>query len=128
MDPSTDSSRAHRPTTCPVALSLDILGDRWTLVVIRDLFLGKSRYGEFLESPERITTNILAERLRRLESEGLVEKQAYQDNPPRHAYRLTRKGRELEPVLRELRKWGLRHMPGAAIPKEFESFFSQDAT
>lgn len=110
-----------------MALALDILGDRWTLVIIRDLFLGRRRFGEFLESPERITTNILADRLRRLEGEGLIEKLAYQDHPPRHEYGLTAKGRELEPVLRELRKWGLRHIPGAAIPKDFEHFFTQDS-
>ena len=61
-----------RRSLCPVACSLDILGDRWTLLVIRDLFAGKSRFGEFLASPEHIPTNILAERLKRLERAGLA--------------------------------------------------------
>src|SRR5271168_4961621 len=71
---------------CPVACSLDLFGDRWTLLVIRDLFWGKTRFGEFEASPEGIPTNILAERLQRLEAAGLVGRKAYQSNPPRYAY------------------------------------------
>lgn len=96
--------KEHR-SPCPVATALDVLGDRWTLVVIRDLFLGKTRYQEFLTSPERITTNILAQRLKYLEDEGLADKALYQAHPPRYEYALTEKGRALAPVLSSLWNW-----------------------
>lgn len=95
---------------CPIASSLDILGDRWTLVVLRTLFVGKRRYGELLAMPEGISTNILADRLALLEREGLVTRQRYQDHPPRHEYHLTRKGADLLPVLQALAAWGVIHI------------------
>lgn len=112
---------SQTPIRCPVASALELLGDRWTLVVVRDLVLGKTRYGEFMDSPEGIPTNILAERLKRLEALGIVTREPYQDNPPRHSYRLTEMGEELKPVLGTLRKWGLKHLPGTGIPEEFQS-------
>ncbi|HEY1848896.1 MAG TPA: helix-turn-helix domain-containing protein [Opitutaceae bacterium] len=96
---------------CPVAAALDVLGDRWTLLVVRDLFRGHTRYGQFLESPESIPTNLLANRLARLEASGVVSRKPYQLNPPRYAYRLTPKGRRLGPILRSLLAWGRRHAP-----------------
>lgn len=99
-------------STCPVAAALDVLGDRWTLLVLRDLFWGKSRYGEFLASPEGIPTNILADRLVRLEECGLASASPYQDNPPRFEYKITAKGRGLLPTLLSLTKWGEKHFPG----------------
>jgi len=101
-----------RRSPCPIAASLDLIGDRWTLLVIRDLFWGKSRYGEFLASPEKIPTNLLADRLKRLEKAGLVASAPYQQNPPRQAYSLTARGKDLAPVLSALVDWGLRHVPG----------------
>lgn len=101
---------------CPVATTLDILGDKWTLLVIRDLFLGKRLYGEFTKSPEGIPTNILADRLRRLEAAGILTRQAYQDRPRRFAYALTPKGADLLPVLTEIIRWGNRHIPGTVQP------------
>lgn len=103
---------------CPVACSLDLVGDRWTLLVIRDLFWGKTRFGEFEASPEGIPTNILAERLQRLEAAGLVGRKPYQSNPPRFAYALTRKGRSLGTVLRSLADWGKRNIPGTQTRDE----------
>ena len=97
---------------CPIGAALDLLGDRWTMLVVRDLFWGKQRYGEFLASPEGIPTNLLAERLERLEKSGLITRQPYQLNPPRHTYALTPKGRDLQPLLSALVDWGLRHVPG----------------
>ncbi|HXU94330.1 MAG TPA: helix-turn-helix domain-containing protein [Gallionella sp.] len=99
-------------STCPVASVLDIVGDKWTLIVVRDLFLGKHRYGEFQSSPEAIPTNILAERLKRLEAAGLIKKEFYQDNPPRAEYFLTTRGADLGPVLRAMREWGKQYIPG----------------
>ncbi len=100
---------------CPIAGALDILGDTWTLLVLRDLlFYDKHRFADFLHSPEGISTNILAERLKRLETCGLVERRRYQDRPPRDEYYVTRRGHDLLPVLRELIAWGQRHVPGVA--------------
>ena len=103
-------------SACPVAGALDLIGDRWTLLIVRDLLLGKTRYGEFLVSAERIPTNILADRLKRLEREGLAERVAYSEHPPRFAYRLTDTGRDLAPAIRALIDWGLRHVPGTVQP------------
>lgn len=97
---------------CPVACTLDILGDKWTLLVIRDLSLGKKTYSEFQQSPETMPTNILAERLKRLEAHGLISRRRYQDHPPRYEYRLTDKGRDLQPVLLAIVEWGNRHLKG----------------
>lgn len=100
---------------CPIAGALDILGDAWTLLVLRDLlFYDKHRFADFLASPEKISTNILAERLKRLERSGLVERKRYQARPPRDEYYLTARGHDLLPVLRELIKWGKAHVPGVA--------------
>ena len=104
---------------CPIANALDIVGDRWTLIVLRDLLTGKSRYSEFLESPERITTNILADRLARMEQAGLVTKAAYQERPVRHAYSLTEMGRALHPMLREMCRWANHYMPGTWTPPDW---------
>src|SRR5215475_1345253 len=92
-------SAAVPRSTCPVAGTLDLVGDRWTLLVVRDLLFGKTRYGDFLASAERIPTNILAERLRRLEAAGLVEGRPYSEHPRRLAYELTPTGRELARVV-----------------------------
>ena len=106
---------AHR-SPCPVATTLDIVGDRWTLVVLRDLITGKSRYSQFLTSPERITTNILADRLEKMEAAGLVERVPYQQRPLRHDYRLTEMGRALHPMLREMCRWANRYIPDTWTP------------
>ena len=101
---------------CPIAGALDILGDAWTLLVMRDLlFYDKHRFAEFLESSEGISTNILAERLTRLEHWGLIERRRYQERPPRDEYVLTTRGYDLLPVLKELIKWGQQHVPGVAL-------------
>jgi DNA-binding HxlR family transcriptional regulator len=98
-------------SVCPIANVLDLLGDRWTLLVVRDLlFFRKVRYNELAATLERIPTNILAERLRRLEAAGIVEKSSYQDRPVRYEYRLTPRGTDLLPVLREMIGWAKRHI------------------
>jgi DNA-binding HxlR family transcriptional regulator len=105
-------------STCPVASMLDIVGDKWTLVVVRDLFLNKHRFGDFLTSPESIPTNILADRLKRLEATGIVKRETYQDNPPRAEYFLTTRGSDLAPVLLAMLKWGELYIPGVKFPKK----------
>lgn len=97
---------------CPVACALDIFGDRWTLLVIRDLYLGRSRFKDFVASPEGIPTNILSERLERLLAHDLVEQIPVEDGGKRLAYQLTHKGRALGPILAALRDWGLKWEPG----------------
>jgi DNA-binding HxlR family transcriptional regulator len=81
------------------------------MLIVRDLFRGLTRYGEFAGGAEGIPTNILAGRLARLEAAGIIAREPYQDNPPRHAYRLTAKGRDLKPVLGALASWSMRHVP-----------------
>ena len=98
---------APKRSPCPVAFSLDIFGDRWTLLVIRDLFFGRTRFKEFAASPEGIPTNILTDRLERLLARGIIEQIPAQDGTKRMAYRLTKKGKALGPVLRAMRDWGL---------------------
>jgi DNA-binding HxlR family transcriptional regulator len=97
---------------CPVACALDMLGDRWTLLVIRDLMMGRSRFKDFTASPEGIPTNILSERLSRLLRQGLAEQVPAEDGSQRWGYRLTEKGLALRPVLVALRDWGLHWEPG----------------
>lgn len=101
---------------CPIAVTLDLLGDRWTLLVLRDLFMGKKRFAEFLGSPEGISTNILSERLRRLEKHGLVERREYQQTPSRYEYRLTERGAGTLPILQAAAHWAGRHFGGLWTP------------
>lgn len=103
---------------CPIATTLDIVGDRWTLVLLRDMLNGKAKYSEFLASPERITTNVLADRLLKMEAAGLIEKRLYQTRPERFDYALTPKGRGLHPVVREMCLWANRHVPGTWVAPE----------
>jgi len=98
---------APRRSPCPVACSLDIFGDRWTLLIVRDLLLGRTRFKDFTASPEGIPTNILADRLERLLAHGVVEQIPAEDGTKRLAYRLTEKGIALKSVLKAMRDWGL---------------------
>jgi DNA-binding HxlR family transcriptional regulator len=104
---------------CPVAASLDLLGDKWSLVIVRDLMIGKRKYKDFQDSPEGIPTNILANRLRKLEGDGIIEKRPYQEKPVRYEYALTRKGADLLPVLQQLALWGHKHIPGSWSPPDW---------
>ena len=110
-----NSKMTFKRSCCPITNSLDILGDKWTLLVIRDLALGKKRYQEFMTSSERIASNILADRLKQLEASGLVTRRAYQQNPLRYEYALTAKGEGLKPVLRALVVWGQKHFPTTKV-------------
>jgi DNA-binding HxlR family transcriptional regulator len=104
-----------RRSPCPIACTLDVVGDRWSLIVVRDLLLGgPRRYGDLLAAPEGIPTNVLAERLKRLEAAGIVEARRYSERPPRFEYALTERGRALGPVLEAISGWGLRHLAGTA--------------
>ena len=95
---------------CPIARTLDLIGDRWTMIIIRDLFLGRSRFNEFRQSTPRISPKLLSERLKRLEEQGIVERAVLDGYPPRAEYRLTQKGRSLFPVLFAIGSWGFEYL------------------
>lgn len=94
---------------CPIARTLDIIGDRWTLLIVRDLFMGKTRFKEFLASSPGLPSKLLSDRLKKLEEHGLVERAVYSQHPLRAEYRLTDQGRSLAPVIEEIVRWGLDH-------------------
>jgi DNA-binding HxlR family transcriptional regulator len=97
---------------CPISYSLDFLGDKWTLLIIRDMmFANKSSFGEFLQSEEKIATNILADRLSVLESQGIVTKNVASDKKSKYTYSLTEKGISLLPVIMEITIWGAAFNP-----------------
>lgn len=100
---------------CAVACTLDLVGDKWSLLVVRDLLRGNVTYGELQQSPEGIPTNILADRLKKFEEAGLIAKSAYQEHPVRYAYELTEKGKALGDVLLAFVRWGTKHIPGTKV-------------
>lgn len=99
-------------STCPISTSLDVLGDKWTLLILRDMvFAGKSTYGQFLQSAEKIATNILADRLEVLESQGIITKAVAAGKKYKFTYHLTEKGLDIIPILVALVAWGTKHCP-----------------
>jgi DNA-binding HxlR family transcriptional regulator len=105
---------------CPVSHGLDLFGDKWSLLIVRDLFLnGRQRYQDFLNSGERIATNILADRLARLEKYGLIRKSGDPSNKKQKFYSLTKRGLDLSPVLTEMIVWGLKYSPDSARRRAF---------
>lgn len=95
---------------CPVARAMSVIGDRWTLLIVRDCFLGKSRFDEFQKSLG-ITRHVLSDRLKRLVELGVLERNAYSERPLRYTYTLSEKGRDFAPALIGLKDWGKKHMP-----------------
>lgn len=104
-------------TDSPLAAALDTVGDRWTLLVVEALLDGPRRFGELEQELGGIAPNILTQRLRRLEGEGLVLAEPYSQRPPRFVYELTAPGRELAGALRLLADWGARQREGAEPPR-----------
>jgi DNA-binding HxlR family transcriptional regulator len=97
---------------CPVARALDIIGERWSLLILRDLMLhGPRRFQDFQRSFDGISPNTLSARLKTLEDAGVVERRFYEQHPPRAEYVLTDKGEALRPTVRTLREWGERYAP-----------------
>ena len=113
--PQRTAARLKR-SLCPVSRTLDVLGDRWSLLVVRDLMRGKHRFAEFVESKEGIPTNTLADRLKRLERAGIIEAVRYSEHPPRVDYQLTAKGEDLRPIIKAMVDWGIRHAGGRLPP------------
>jgi DNA-binding HxlR family transcriptional regulator len=110
-----------------VACTLDLIGDRWTLLVLRDLFGGKHYFDELSQSPEGIASNILAERLKRLQALGMLEMSIDPENRRRKRYELTERGRSFGPVLATLAHWGLKHIEGTLPSAEVRAALEADA-
>ena len=111
------SKSLSKRSRCPIATTLDIIGDKWTLLIVRDIGLfNKNRNKDFQEAGEKIPTNILADRLKLLVKNGLVEKRLYQNNPPRYEYWLTDPGKGLLPVIRSMAAWANEYVEGIQIP------------
>lgn len=111
---------------CPISYTLDFIGDKWTLLILRDMmFEGKSAYRDFLLSDERIATNILADRLNMLVTYGFITKTSSVENKTMFVYNLTEKGISLMPIVTELSIWGSRHNPDAS-KSELNSLLKKD--
>jgi DNA-binding HxlR family transcriptional regulator len=112
--------RRHRKSDCPVHFALEVFGDAWTLLVIRDLmFKGRTSYTDFLRAEEGIATNVLADRLVRLEEDGVIEKVAGSGRSSSNVYRLTPKGIDLLPILLEIIGWSAKYDPKTAADRQF---------
>ena len=116
-------SRSH----CPVNYGLEIFGDKWSLLIVRDIvFTGKKTYGEFLESDEGIATNILADRLAHLEGTGILIKKRHTTDKRKEVYFLTEKGLDLIPILLDLATWGAKHDPQPGAPQAWLAMVAAD--
>lgn len=116
----------HR-TDCPISTALDIFGDKWSLLIIRDMmFKGKNTYGDFLNSEEKIATNILADRLSLLECADIISKHKHPDSNAKVLYKLTDKGIDLVPVLVEIIEWSERHHNVHPVAREFAMQLRKD--
>jgi len=116
----------HR-SDCPISTALDILGDKWSLLVIRDMmFKGKNTYGDFLDSEEKIATNILADRLSLLESAGIISKHKHPESKAKVLYKLTDKGVDLLPLLVEIIEWSEKHHKVHPTAKKFAAQLRKD--
>jgi DNA-binding HxlR family transcriptional regulator len=122
----TKSNQISR-SSCPVSCALDILGDKWTLLVVRDLIFFRKRYfGDFQNSPEKIATNILSDRLRKLEAAGMVLRQPDPDHGCRIIYAVTEKCLDLVPPIMELLRWGAKYVPESDVHENLVQQFEQD--
>lgn len=112
------NKKQQRRSDCPINFALETFGDRWSLLIIRDIvYFGKKTYGEFLASDEGMATNILASRLVHLEQQGLVVKKPDETDKRKEVYLLTDKGLDLIPILLEMAGWGAQHDPHTAAPQ-----------
>jgi DNA-binding HxlR family transcriptional regulator len=103
-------TKSKKRSECPISCSLDVWGDKWSLLIIRDLmFNNKCTYGDFLKSPEGIATNILASRLQSLEENGIIEKSDHPDSKAKILYKLTEKGIDLLPIFVEIYMWAEKY-------------------
>ena len=114
---------SKKRSDCPISCSLDVWGDKWSLLIIRDLMTAKEcTYGDFLKSPEGIATNILASRLQLLEGNEIIEKLAHPDSKAKVLYKLTRKGIDLLPIMIEINLWAEKYY---SIPPDRKAFLKE---
>ena len=114
-------------SNCPINFAVETFGDKWTLLVIRDLmFKGKRYYGDFLSSDEKISTNILADRLQKLENNGVVSKLADPENGSKYIYSLSEKGKALLPAMVEVTAWSVQFDSLTNTPDDFMAFYNAD--
>ncbi len=112
--------KKERRSNCPINFALESFGDTWSLLIVRDILMsGKMTYGDFLKSDEGIATNILADRLLRLERNGIINKISYEKDKRKDIYQLTQRGIDLLPVLLEIILWSAKYDSKTAAPKEF---------
>lgn len=121
--------KMKKRSNCPVSLALEVVGDKWSLLIIRDIMLfGKRTYNDLLHSREKIATNILADRLSKLESFGILEKQGHPRSKSKFIYSMTEKGMDLRPVLFEIAVWGDKHLCELPNQNEFlKSFWEKSS-
>jgi DNA-binding HxlR family transcriptional regulator len=120
-------SSPHRKSTCPISYSLDLFGDKWTLLVLRDVILhGKTRFVEFQRSDEKIASNILSDRLRKLEKQGIIATTKDPSDARQKIYAATEKGLSLTPILLEIAAWGASQDPQTGAPDGFAQDFYAD--
>ncbi len=116
-----------RKSDCPINFGLEIFGDRWTFLIVRDImFKGKHYYGDFVQSEEKIATNLLADRLSMLEKEGVISKSKDDNHKQKIVYKLTRKGIDLMPVLVEIIMWSAKYDKQSAVDKSFVKAVKKD--
>ncbi len=96
--------------SCPIARTLDIVGDRWTLLILRDLFVGQTRFNELLDSSPGMPPKVLSDRLKKLQEHGFIERRVYSEHPLRAEYHLTETGLSFRPVLHAIGEWGFEHL------------------
>jgi DNA-binding HxlR family transcriptional regulator len=108
--------RTYEDQVCSIARSLELIGERWTILILRDAFLGVRRFDDFQRSLG-VSRGVLTDRLKGLVEDGVLERRRYQEHPPRHEYRLTDKGRDLWPVTVALVKWGDRYLAEDGPPR-----------
>ena len=119
--------KQNRKSDCPINFALEIFGDKWTLLIVRDLmFKGKHYYGEFMQSEEKMATNLLADRLSQLEQYGIVTKNIDEKHKSKQFYKLTQKGIELLPILTEIILWSSKYDSLTATDKEFVKRAKED--
>lgn len=121
--------QGKRKSDCPINFGLEIFGDRWTFLIVRDMmFKGKHYFGDFIQSEEKIATNLLTDRLSMLEKEGIIFKSKDEHHKQKIIYRLTQKGIDLMPVLVEIIMWSAQYDKHSAVEKNFVKAVKKDRT
>ncbi|MCC3373684.1 helix-turn-helix domain-containing protein [Cohnella sp. REN36] len=119
--------RSDNKSHCPINFSLETFGDTWSLLIVRDIvYFGKKTYGEFMESEEGISSNILASRLLLLEQKGILVKKPHESDKRKEVYFLSEKGLDVIPILLEMAGWGAKHDPETDAPQDWISIVNAD--